>query len=183
MNIGFLRDKWFWLWYSINIFSGPLCNASKTRIEEMHSPVWSLDSPIWSKDLETLLIYTLWYEFINDFDAQSGKTFITKKLVPWNHSYLLKYALGGLWPAKLIRYLLIKHLPFPVCSSYQIRNVCNSITNGTFYEYYSLLLICRLSKGIIENYCFVEVWSRSDYSNNLDLFGQKALKDSIEKWT
>ena len=32
---------------------------------------------------DTLIIYTLWYEFQNDFDAQSdfGKNFVTKKLL------------------------------------------------------------------------------------------------------
>ena len=45
-------------------------------------------------DIDTLLIYTFWYEFSNDFDAQSdfGKDFVSEKLVSWNHSYL-NYAL------------------------------------------------------------------------------------------
>ena len=36
-----------------------------------------------------LLIYTIWYEFSNDFDALSyfGKIFVREMLVPWNHSY------------------------------------------------------------------------------------------------
>ena len=42
----------------------------------------------------SLLIYTLWYQFSNYLDAQSDfdKTFVTKKLVKLNHSYL-NYAL------------------------------------------------------------------------------------------
>ena len=42
--------------------------------------------------INTLLIYTLWYELSSDFDAQSNfdKTFVTKK--PVKHSYI-KYAL------------------------------------------------------------------------------------------
>ena len=33
--------------------------------------------------IDTLIIYTLWYEFQNDFDAQRdfGKNFVTKKLL------------------------------------------------------------------------------------------------------
>ena len=36
--------------------------------------------------IDTLLIYTLWYDFSNDFDAQSdfGKYFSQKKLASWN---------------------------------------------------------------------------------------------------
>ena len=51
-------------------------------------------------------MHTLWYEFWNHFDAQIdfGKTFVTEKLVPWNHSYL-KYALA------LHSYILV-----PFCS-------------------------------------------------------------------
>ena len=47
--------------------------------------------------IDALLIYTLWYEFSHDLDAQSdfGKIFVKKKLVPRNHSYL-KYALAYL---------------------------------------------------------------------------------------
>ena len=39
--------------------------------------------------IDISLIYTLWYEFSNDFETSSyfGKTFVTEKLVPWNHSY------------------------------------------------------------------------------------------------
>ena len=39
---------------------------------------------------DTLLMYTLWYEYSYDFDAQSdfGKNFVAKKLVRWSHSYL-----------------------------------------------------------------------------------------------
>ena len=35
--------------------------------------------------IDTLLIYTLWYESSNDFDAQSdfGKFFVTKNLLTW----------------------------------------------------------------------------------------------------
>ena len=35
--------------------------------------------------IDTLLIQTLWYEFSNDFDAQSdlGKIFVTKNLLIW----------------------------------------------------------------------------------------------------
>ena len=37
--------------------------------------------------LDTLLIYTLWYKFSNDLDAQKdfGKNFVAKKLVPWKY--------------------------------------------------------------------------------------------------
>ena len=40
-------------------------------------------------DFHTLLIFTLWYEFSNNFETSSyfGKNFVTEKLVPWNHSY------------------------------------------------------------------------------------------------
>ena len=36
--------------------------------------------------IDTLLIYTLWYEFSSDFDAQSnfGKIFVTKNLLTYN---------------------------------------------------------------------------------------------------
>ena len=45
--------------------------------------------------IDMLIIYTLWYEISNDLDAliDFGKIYVTKKLVPWNHSYL-EYALG-----------------------------------------------------------------------------------------
>ena len=41
-------------------------------------------------DIDTLLIYTLWYEFSNDCDAQSDldTVFVTKKSTPSKHSYL-----------------------------------------------------------------------------------------------
>ena len=40
--------------------------------------------------IDTIIIYTLWYEFQNDFDAQSdfGKNFVTKKLLL---SYILDF--------------------------------------------------------------------------------------------
>ena len=43
-----------------------------------------------------VLKYILWYEFLNDLDAQSDfdKKIVTKKVVKWNYSYL-KYALEG----------------------------------------------------------------------------------------
>ena len=46
--------------------------------------------------IDTLLVYTLWYEFWNDFDAQNDfiKFVVTKKLVLCNHSYLNRYALA-----------------------------------------------------------------------------------------
>ena len=36
--------------------------------------------------IDTLVIYTIWYEFSNDFDAQRnfGKIFVTKNLLTWN---------------------------------------------------------------------------------------------------
>ena len=40
--------------------------------------------------IDTLLIYTLCYELSNDVDTQSS---FVKNFDPWNHSYLLKYAL------------------------------------------------------------------------------------------
>ena len=45
--------------------------------------------------IDTWLIYTLWYEFSNDIDAQSdfGKKFVTTKYTHLDHSYL-KCALG-----------------------------------------------------------------------------------------
>ena len=35
--------------------------------------------------IDNLLIYTLWYQFSNGFDAQSdfGKIFVTKNLLTW----------------------------------------------------------------------------------------------------
>ena len=44
--------------------------------------------------IDILLKYILWYEFLNDLDAQRDfdKNFVTKKPVKSNHSYL-KYAL------------------------------------------------------------------------------------------
>ena len=47
-------------------------------------PKWyNTDKKEWS-NIDILLIYTLWYEFLKDFDAQSdfGKNFIREKLVP-----------------------------------------------------------------------------------------------------
>ena len=43
--------------------------------------------------IDVLLKYVLWYNFLNDLDAQSDfdKNFVTKKPVKLNHSYL-KYA-------------------------------------------------------------------------------------------
>ena len=40
--------------------------------------------------IDTWLIYTLWYWFSKDFNAQSdfGKIYVTRKLVPWSHFYL-----------------------------------------------------------------------------------------------
>ena len=40
--------------------------------------------------IDILLKYIIWYEFLNDFVAQSdfNKTFVTKKLVLLNHFYL-----------------------------------------------------------------------------------------------
>ena len=47
--------------------------------------------------IDILLKYILWYEFLNDLDAQSDfdKILVTQKLVKQNHSYL-KYALDFL---------------------------------------------------------------------------------------
>ena len=44
--------------------------------------------------IDILLKYILWYGFLNDLDAQSDfdKSFVTKKVVKFNYSYL-KYAL------------------------------------------------------------------------------------------
>ena len=50
--------------------------------------------------IDTLLVYTLWYDFWNDFDAQSD---FTKKLVLWNHTFL-KYAL------EFANFLLLDHI-------------------------------------------------------------------------
>ena len=43
--------------------------------------------------IDILLKYILWYNFLNDLDAQSDfdKSFVTKKLVKWNHSYCADY--------------------------------------------------------------------------------------------
>ena len=43
--------------------------------------------------IDILIKYILWYEFLNNLDAQSDfdKIFVTKKPVKKNHSYL-KYA-------------------------------------------------------------------------------------------
>ena len=38
--------------------------------------------------IDILLIYTLWFEFWNDSDAQRDFIIVTRKLVHWNHSYL-----------------------------------------------------------------------------------------------
>ena len=44
--------------------------------------------------IDISLVYTLWYEFSNDFDGQSdfGKNLVTEKSTHLDHSYL-KYAL------------------------------------------------------------------------------------------
>ena len=48
---------------------------------------YGLNDTKWIKTscFDTLLIYTLWYEFSNDFDAQGdlGKFFVTKNLLTW----------------------------------------------------------------------------------------------------
>ena len=40
--------------------------------------------------IHILLKYILWYEFLNDLDAQSNfdKSFVTKKMINYNHSYI-----------------------------------------------------------------------------------------------
>ena len=51
-------------------------------------PQWyNADKKEWSYT-DTLLIYTFWYDFLNDYDTQSdfGKHFVREKPVSWNHS-------------------------------------------------------------------------------------------------
>ena len=45
--------------------------------------------------IDTLLFHTLWYEFSNDFDAQSdfGKIFVKKNLLTWTILMIHKHAL------------------------------------------------------------------------------------------
>ena len=57
--------------------------------------------------IDFLLKYILWYEFLNDSDAQSDseKKIVTKKLVKKNHSYL-NYALRRMIRDEIITMLI-----------------------------------------------------------------------------
>ena len=100
--------------------------------------------------IEILLKYILWYEFLNDLDAQSDfdKKIITKKPVKSNHSYL-KYALTSLQKNRGLHhfYLLASQKMAPLA--------CYFITNLkmilTYYyikrsQRHPLTAICALLK-------------------------------------
>ena len=67
----------------------------KANSNDLIWPKWYETAKKETSCVDTLLIYAIWYEFSNDFDAQSdfGKFFVKKKSTNLDHSYL-KYALA-----------------------------------------------------------------------------------------
>ena len=100
--------------------------------------------------IEILLKYILWYEFLNDLDAQSDfdKKIITKKPVKSNHSYL-KYALTSLQKNRgLYHFYLLASQKMAPLACYFITNLKMILT----YYYikrsqrHPLTAICALLK-------------------------------------